>query len=132
MTAEDRHPTIEAWLANADQALTDAALLLANQSLTGTLNRCYYAMFYAASALVIRDGGILHKHTAVISHVHREYVKTGRLSKEMGRAILTAFDRRQEADYHVMVRSSLEEVSELVDQARRFVAEVKSFLHCAE
>ena len=125
MTSEDRRPTIEAWLAKADQALADATLLLAHESLTGTMNRCYYAMFDAASGLVIRDGLALHKHGPVISHIHREYVKADRISKELGRALLAAFDRRGEADYHVMVRFSLGEVSELLDQARRFVAEVR-------
>lgn len=131
MTAEDRHPTIEAWLVKADQALADAALLMANESLTGTMNRCYYAMFYAASALVIQDGLALHKHGAVISHIHREYVKTGRFSKELGRAFLAAFDRRTEADYHAMVHFGVDDVTELLDQARRFVAEVKSILQAS-
>ena len=76
MTSENRHPTVEAWLAKADQALADAAILLANQSPAGTINRCYYAMFYAASAPAIQDGLALHKHRALISFIHREYVKT--------------------------------------------------------
>jgi uncharacterized protein (UPF0332 family) len=119
---------IEAWLAKADDALADAAILLSRESLTGTINRCYYAMFYAAYAIILQDGLELHKHSAVISHIHREYVKPGRISKELGRALLTAFDRREEADYHAMVRFSLKDVSSLLEQARRFVAEVKSLV----
>ncbi len=115
-------------VAKADQALADAATLHAGESLAGTTNRCYYAMFYAASALVIRDGLSLHKHRAVISYVHREYVKSGRVSKELGRALLTAFDRRTQADYHVMLRFGHEDASQLLDQARQFVAEVKLIL----
>ena len=128
MMPEDQRRVIEAWLVKADDALTDAAILLSHESLTGTMNRCYYAMFYAAYALVLRDGLELHKHSAVISHIHREYVKSGRISEELGRALLTAFDRREEADYHAMIRFSLEDVSNLLDQARRFIAEVKSLL----
>jgi uncharacterized protein (UPF0332 family) len=86
-------------------------------------------MFYAASALAIRDGLALHKHRAVISYIHREYVKTHRISSDLGGALLAAFDWRTDADYHVMVRFGLEEVSELLKQAQRFVAEVKSLLH---
>jgi uncharacterized protein (UPF0332 family) len=131
MTPEDRRRLVEAWLAKADEALADAAVLHAGQSLASTTNRCYYAMFYASSAVAIRDGLTLHKHRAVISHIHREYVKSGRVSKESGRALLTAFDRRTQADYHVMMHFHLEDVSELLDQARRFVAEVKSLLQTA-
>ena len=119
---------VEAWLAKADQALADAATLHTRESLTGTTNRCYYAMFYAASALAIHDGFTFHKHRAVISYIHREYVKTGRISKDLGRGLLAAFDRRTEADYHAMVHFSVDDVAELLDQARRFAAEVASLL----
>ena len=85
-------------------------------------------MFYAASALAIRDGETLHKHRAVISFIHRQYVKTGLVSHESGRALLRAFDQRTQADYHVMSHFSPEDVSETLDQARRFMAEVKSLL----
>ena len=128
MTPEDRCRVVEAWLAKADEALADAAILHAEHSLTGTANRCYYSMFYAASALAIRDGQSLHKHRAVISHLHREYVKAGRVSQESGRALLTAFDRRTQADYHAMLHFGIEEVTDLLEQACRFVAEVKSLL----
>jgi len=128
MTSEDRRRTIEAWLAKADEALADAAILLGRKSLSGTMNRCYYAMFYAAYALVIQDGLTLHKHRAVISHIHREYVKTGCIAQEFGRALLSAFDRRTQADYHAMVHFGLEDVAQILEQARQFVAEVKKLL----
>jgi len=128
MTSDERRRAVEAWLAKADNALADAEILLSRESLTGTINRCYYGMFYAAYALVLRDDLELHKHRAVISHIHRDYVKTGRMSKDLGRALLAAFDRHEEADYHAMVRFGLEDVSNLLDQARRFVGEVKSLL----
>ena len=122
---------VEAWLAKADQALADAAILHTRESLTGTMNRCYYAMFYAASALAIRDGFTFHKHGAIISYIHREYVKAGRISKDLGRGLLAAFDHRTEADYHAMVHFGLDDVAELLDQARRFVAEVKSLIQAS-
>jgi uncharacterized protein (UPF0332 family) len=128
MTPDERRRVVDLWLSKGDEALADATVLFERQSLAGTSNRCYYAMFYAASALVIRDGEPLHKHRAVISHVHREYVKTGRMSHESGRALLTAFDRRTQADYHAMLRFGIDEVRELLEQTRRFVAEVKSLL----
>ncbi len=119
---------VVAWLAKADQALADAAALAANRSPTGTMNRCYYAMFYGVKALAVRDGRALNKHRALISYLHREYVKSGRLSMELGRALLAAFDDRAEADYHLMVRFSLEDVARHLDEARQFVAAVKAIL----
>jgi len=128
MTPEERCRVVEAWLAKADQAMADATILHARESLTGTANRCYYAMFYAASALAIHDGFTFHKHGAIISYIHREYVKAGRISKDLGRDLLAAFDRRTEADYHAMVHFGLDDVAAFLDQAHRFVAEVRSLL----
>ncbi|MGD0899854.1 MAG: HEPN domain-containing protein [Thermoguttaceae bacterium] len=128
MTPDERREAIEAWLLKAEEGLADAAILLDRASRGGAMNRCYYAMFSAACALVVRDGLALHKHRAVISHVQREYVRTGRIPEESGRALLTAFDRRTEADYHAMVRFSVEDTSKTLEQARRFVAEVRALV----
>jgi hypothetical protein len=40
MTSDERRRAIDAWLAKADEALADAAILLSRESLTGTINRC--------------------------------------------------------------------------------------------
>jgi uncharacterized protein (UPF0332 family) len=119
---------VASWLDKAEQALADTAALLARQSLTGAMNRCYYAMFYAVSALAVHDEQILHKHSALIAYFHREYIKPQRLPKELGKSLLTAFDNRSEADYRGTVQFGLEDVSNLLDAARQFVAEVKSLL----
>ena len=131
MMPEDRHRMVGAWLVKDDQALADAITLHTRESPTGTMNRCYYAMFYAALALAIHDGFKFHKHGAIIPYIHREYVKAGRISKDLGRSLLAAFDHRTEADYHAMVHFGLDDVAELLDQARRFVAKLKLLLQPA-
>ncbi|MFY9820678.1 MAG: HEPN domain-containing protein [Thermoanaerobaculia bacterium] len=49
-------------------------------------SRAYYAAFYAVSALLALDGQSYSKHTAVERAVHRDYVKPGRFSVEVGAA----------------------------------------------
>ncbi len=115
-------------MANAEQMLVDAALLLGGGSLRSTVNRCYYAIFYAASALAIQDGRTFHKHSGVISYFHEAYVKTGRLPKELGAIFQDVFDSRCDADYEDLVELPADEVAEMLAQARRFVTEVKSCL----
>jgi uncharacterized protein (UPF0332 family) len=127
LSDDDRRRVVSAWFEKADQALVDTATLLGQRSATGAMNRCYYAMFYSLLALAARDACHLHKHSALISYFHREYVKPGRVPKEMGKALSRAFQNRSESDYRTTC-IALEDVSELLDQARRFVAEVKSLL----
>jgi uncharacterized protein (UPF0332 family) len=119
---------VEVRLANAEQMLVDASNMLAGGSLRSAANRCYYAVFYAASALAMRDNQTFHKHSGVISYFQSAYVKTGRLSKELGSIFRRAFDQRCDADYDDLVELRQEEVSETLEQARRFVAEVKALL----
>ena len=84
LSEAQRQHVVEVRLANAQQMLVDASNLLAGGSLRSAANRCYYAVFYAASALAMRDNQTFHKHSGVISYFHAAYVKTGRLPNELG------------------------------------------------
>jgi uncharacterized protein (UPF0332 family) len=128
MTSEERDRLARDCLARGGEALAAAEALLGRQFLGSAVNRCYYAMFYAASALAIRDGQTLHKHRAVISFIQREYVKSGRISQELGQSLATCFDRRTQADYDLTAHFGTDEVAHLLEQARRFVAEVARLL----
>ena len=123
-----RQHIINVRLSNADQMLVDASSMLASDSLRSAANRCYYAVFYAASALAMRDNQTFRKHGGLISYFHAAYVKTGRLPKELGSIFQRVFDNRCEADYDDLAELRHEELSETLQRARRFVAEVKSLL----
>jgi uncharacterized protein (UPF0332 family) len=126
-----RQHIVEVRMANSEQMLVDASSLLSSGSLRSAANRSYYAVFHAASALAMRDNQIFRKHSGVISYFHAAYVKTGRLPKELGVVLRRAFDQRCDADYDDLAELRHEEVSETLQQARRFVAEVKSCLGAA-
>ena len=123
---EERRQLAALRMERADDALLDASTLVDHGSSYGAINRCYYAMFHAASALAIRDDCDFHKHRAVISWFNREYVKTGRFSRESGKSFRMAFDQRCDADYTDVASFTASEVAAILEQARRFVAEVKS------
>ena len=125
---DERRQLAAMRMTRADIVLADASMLADRGSSLSAINRCYYAMFYAASALAIRDDCDFHKHRAVISWFNREYVNTGRFSRECGKSFRAAFDRRCDADYTDVATFTAEQVTTMVEQARRFVAEVKSLL----
>jgi uncharacterized protein (UPF0332 family) len=130
MTLSDaqRQHIVEIRLTNAAQMLADASNMLAGGSLRSAANRCYYALFYAASALAMRDNQTFRKHSGVISYFHTAYVKTGLLPKELGGVLQRAFDYRCEADYDDVIELRQDELSELLKQAERFVFEIKSLI----
>jgi uncharacterized protein (UPF0332 family) len=128
LSDEQRRQLVAIRMAKADSVLADAAMLADHGSNLSAVNRCYYAMFHAASALAIHDNCDFHKHRAVIAWFHSEYVKTGRVSPELGAALQTVFQNRCDADYADVTTFTSEQVTAMLDHARRFVAEVKSIL----
>jgi len=128
LTEEQRRQLIHLRLENADQALADAAVLLDGKSLRGASNRCYYAMFYAASALAIHDNRTFRKHSGLISYFHAEYMNTGRLPRELGQAFQKGFKNRTQTDYQDDLTVCLDDVAASLEDAKRFISELKQFL----
>jgi len=85
------------------------------------VSRAYYAAFYAASALFAAEGKTFSTHSAVIAHVHRDCVKTGRMRPEVGRIINSLFELRALGDY-----GSVDHVDPAL--AKKGIAEAKLFL----
>lgn len=84
-------------------ALEDAKFLLAgNRSPQSIVNRSYYAMFYAALALLQKISKAPSKHTGVISLFDTEFVMKGIFPKELSKDFHKAFGLRQRSDYKVI------------------------------
>jgi uncharacterized protein (UPF0332 family) len=68
------------------------------------------------------------KHTGIISLFNREFVKTGKLSKECGKIIGDVFNRRVEGDYSDLKTFSQEEVNDIAEKCERFVVVIREYL----
>ena len=80
MKEEEISDLIGYRLAQSNTSLSDAKYLLdGNRSPQGIVNRSYYAMFYAALALLQKIGRVPAKHTGVIGLFDTEFVLKGRL-----------------------------------------------------
>jgi len=76
---ESRLEESQRWMAKAHSSLTAARKLLEELLFAESISRSYYAMFYAAKALLLLDGIEVSKHSAVIAAFGREYAKTGKI-----------------------------------------------------
>lgn len=115
----------EVLLASADRALSAARLLFENGFIRDAVNRVYYAMFYAAQALLRRHGIEVHKHSAVESALGFHFAKTGKMEPRFHRLFLDARQVREIADYDVS--AELVQVREdlSLQQGEEFLTEVK-------
>lgn len=124
-------------LEQAKATLQDARLLQEQGGNNWSIvNRAYYAMFYAALALMIDAGFRASKHSGVIALFDRHFVKTGLLPVEMSKWFHEAFELRQIGDYREFVNLDDEQVAEVVARTSHFVTRVERFLsermgHCA-
>ncbi len=118
---------ISAFLARAEQSI-NAARELADKGFPDfAASRAYYAAFYAAKALTLREGCELVKHSAVIAAIHRDYVKPGRLDPALGKKLNWLFELRGTGDYGVMEHVSPPEADEAIIAAGEFVDAVRGF-----
>jgi uncharacterized protein (UPF0332 family) len=115
-------------LERADAALGAARLALDAGDAETAANRAYYAMFHAASALLAAEGVSLQRHSAVHAAFGQRYVKSGRVDASHHRAILTASDLRQLADYDPMVSISLDAARKSIDDATELLAVTRQCL----
>lgn len=111
----------------AESSLSAAQLLIDNDYLAEAVSRAYYAMFYAATALLHTEDVSVVKHSAVISLVGQRFAKSGRLTPHLHRVLLDMFDERQLADYGGAIFSS-ERVEVDLQNAREFVEAVREYL----
>jgi len=79
--------------------MNSAATLLAVVDFESSVSRTYYAMFFAAEALLLSKGLSFSSHRGVLSAFGEHFDKTGVMPSEMGRELKRAFSKRQLGDY---------------------------------
>lgn len=133
MTIEDKKRELALdRIQQAEESLEEAKYLFdGKKSPRSVINRAYYAMFYAILALLIFEKFSSSKHSGVLSYFNSQFVKTGKIPKELGRAVNKAFDLRQRGDYREQAILTREQVAPYLDHAANFIAAVKSYLQDA-
>ncbi len=131
MKPEQLEALLQYRMEQAHESLREAEILLGESALRGTVNRAYYAMFYAMLALLATKQLGTSKHSGAISLFDREFVKAGLFPRELSRAVHLAFERRQRYDYGEMAPLSQEVAEETLVEARTFVASIEAYLHAS-
>jgi uncharacterized protein (UPF0332 family) len=115
-------------IAQANETLREAEILLNETALRGAVNRSYYAMFYALLALLATKQLGTSRHSGAIRLFDREFVKTGLLPKELSRSLRVAFNRRQTHDYSELAEVDPQTAEETLTSAKTFVTAIESYL----
>jgi len=77
------------------ETLKEADLLIQNEFWNASINRIYYACYYAVSALLLKSNINSSSHKGIRQLFGLHFIQTGLISKEDGRMFSDLFDRRQ-------------------------------------
>lgn len=106
----------------AAECFEDGRILLENGRFAASLNRAYYAMFHAATAVLLSKDIRRSSHHGVLSAFGETFVKTGLLEQDLFQFFREAFERRQQSDYEPVVDVDRETAQRMLDHALDFVA----------
>jgi uncharacterized protein (UPF0332 family) len=94
-----------------------------------SVNRSYYAAFYAASALILKKTDKLpRRHQGTINQFSLHYIKTKEMEKKYFEILHKLEQDRSDSDYTVLRNFSKEEAKINIKQAELFIEESKKFL----
>ena len=96
-----------------------------------TTSRAYYAMFYAASALLASQGISRSKHSGVHSAFGEYFVKAGLIETEYAKMLGHAFDSRLDSDYDITFTAERMLAEDVLRDAQRFVGRAEEYLRQA-
>lgn len=125
---EDRDALVLYRMERAFETLEEAKLLFNSGKYQGAVNRIYYAVFYSVNALLIFDGFSSAKHSGVLSLFNKHFVRTGKVSKEVGRFFHEMFVARSKGDYEDFRRFTEDEAREALDKCAKYLEELKTVL----
>lgn len=105
----------------AREKLKSAELLMEESYYSDAASRAYYGLLHGARALLATIGLDSKKHSGVISLFNVNFVKTGKIPKELGRLLLNAKDIREESDYNEFYIVNKKDVEDLIEQSKGFL-----------
>jgi uncharacterized protein (UPF0332 family) len=132
VTGENRRKNALEELSRADTCLREARALYDAALPYGAASRAYYAVFHAASALLLSVGLEVRTHKGVVSLLGEHFVRPGRISSRMGRLVSRMQRDREDADYAPGAVFTREEAGQMIAEAAAFLAEARRLIAEAE
>ena len=119
---------IESLLKRSDRYLQSAKILIKEGDFESSVSRTYYAMFFAAQAMLLSKGLSYSSHKMTISGFGENFIKTNIFPREMGREFNRAFDKRQISDYYHTFIIDKKDADDLLKSGYEFVSTIRKYL----
>lgn len=108
---ENVQELIKYRIKRASETSEEAKILFQHGKLNATINRIYYALFYAVLALLRSKSLISSKHSGARALFHKHFIRSGIIEPEFGKFYDKIFDLRHKGDYEDFVVFAKEDVN---------------------
>ena len=125
---QSRRSLIQYRLERADETIVEAKLLASEGHYNATMNRLYYACFYATLALLVANGIAAASHAGVKTMLGLHFVSKGLIDREHGKTFSRLFEIRHTGDYDDFVYCDKEMIDEYTPKAEAFIGSIKELL----
>ena len=113
---------------SAIETLGVSALCLESQHYKDSINRSYYAAFYAVKAVLALEEVDFKRHKDAVAYFNKTYVATDILSREIGKKLERLKQERETSDYDDFYIASAADATEQYAAAEFIITEVKQYL----
>ncbi len=113
---------------NAVETLGVALLCLDSQHYKDSINRSYYAAFYAIKAVLALEEIDFKRHKDAVAYFNKTYVATEIFPKEMGKKLGRLKQERESSDYDDFYVASLTDATAQYKSAKLIIDEIEKYL----
>ena len=109
-------------IARAKDTYDDALILAEREKWNSTINRLYYAAYYALIALLLNSDLKPTTHNGAKSNFSEYFIKTGKVDAKYGKLYSQLFTWRQKGDYDDLFDFQKESVIPYFEPVHDFIA----------
>lgn len=113
---------------DAIETLDTSKLCIDNKRYKDSINRSYYAAFYAIKAVLALDEIDFKRHKDAVAYFNKSYVATDIFEKEIGRKLGRLKQKRETSDYDDFYIAYADEAIEQYKAAEQIIEAVKAYL----
>jgi len=123
-----RKENIAYRIKRARETYQDAILLFDNGSVNSSINRLYYAAFYATIALLLNSDIEVKSHKGVKQRLGEEFVLKGIISKDFAKIFAILSDFRHKGDYDDLAEFDEDILSNLLKPVKEYIDRIEEII----
>lgn len=115
-------------LLRAKDTLEDARILAEKSRWNSTINRLYYASYYAVMALLLNSDLKPTTHNGAKSNFSEHFIATNKIDREFGKIYSQLFTWRQKGDYDDLFDFDKEKVMPYFEPVHQLIETIENLI----